>query len=175
MGARRSSSPTAAPVLVAPVDCGGEHAAAEVHSRVDAGAVRIVDRRPAGDVWRQGGGGDPSLVGQVAEVLALRMLDPHKKVQILLCLAMGVSAEAAGDHPTPYLEPIYEIFVQALHKYGTRSRSVLFDTMGIMAENVGEGVGRGSLPGLYIPPLLQLWNSTGINNPFDRTLLPLME
>jgi hypothetical protein len=48
-------------------------------------------------------------------------------------------------------------------------------TMRIMAENVGEGVGRGLLPGMYIPPLLQLWNSTAINNPFDRTLLPLME
>jgi hypothetical protein len=47
--------------------------------------------------------------------------------------------------------------------------------MGITAENVGEGVGRGSLPGMYIPLLLQLWNSTAINNPFDRTLLPLME
>jgi hypothetical protein len=47
--------------------------------------------------------------------------------------------------------------------------------MGIMAENVGEGVGRGLLQGMYIPPLLQLWNSTAINNPFDRTLLPLME
>jgi hypothetical protein len=47
--------------------------------------------------------------------------------------------------------------------------------MGIMAENVGEGVSQGLLPGMYIPPLLQLWNSTAINNPLDRTLLPLME
>jgi hypothetical protein len=43
------------------------------------------------------------------------MLDPHKKVQIALCSAMGVFAEVAGDHLTPYLEPIYGIFVQALH------------------------------------------------------------
>jgi transportin-1 len=122
-----------------------------------------------------GGGGDPSLVGQVAEAFALRMLDPHKKVQIALCSAMGVFAETAGDHLTPFLEPIYGIFVQALHKYGTRSRLVLFDTMGVMAENVGEGVGQGSLPGIYIPELLKLWNNTAINNPFDRTLLPLIE
>jgi transportin-1 len=122
-----------------------------------------------------GRGGDPTLVGQVAEAFALRMLDPHKKVQIALCSAMGVFAEAAGSHLTPYLEPIYGIFVQALNKYGTRSRLVLFDTLGIMAENVGSAVGHGSLPGMYIPPLLSLWNSTAIENPFDRTLLPLME
>ena len=122
-----------------------------------------------------GGGGDPSLVGQVAEAIALRMLDPHKKVQIAMCSAMGVFAEAAGSHLTPYLEPMYGIFVQALNQYGTRSRLVLFDTLGIMAENVGSGVGEGSLPGMYIPPLLTLWNNTAIENPFDRTLLPLME
>ncbi len=52
---------------------------------------------------------------------------------------------------------------------------MLFDTMGIMAENVGEVVDRGSLPGMYILPLLQLWNCTAINNPFHRTLLPLKE
>ncbi len=51
----------------------------------------------------------------------------------------------------------------------------MFNTIGIMVENVGEGVGWGFLPGMYIPPLLQLWNSTAINNPSDRTLLPLME
>jgi transportin-1 len=88
---------------------------------------------------------------------------------------MGVFAEVAGDHLTPYLEPMYRVFIQVLHKYGTRSRLVLFDTMGIMAENVGEGVGRGSLPGMYILPLLQLWDSTAINNLLDRTLLPLMK
>ncbi len=100
------------------------------------------------------------MVGQVAKAFALRMLDSHKKVQIASCLAMGVFAKAVGDHLTSYLESIYRIFVQALYKYGTRSRLVFFDTMGIMAENVGEGVGRGLLPGMYIPPLLRLWNST---------------
>lgn len=121
------------------------------------------------------GGGDPTLVGQVAEAIALRLLDTNKKVQIAMCSAMGVFAEAVGDHLTPYLEPIYGIFVQALHRYSTRSMLVLFDTLGVMADNVGSGVGQGSIPGLYIPVLLQLWNDTAMNNPFDRTLLPLME
>jgi hypothetical protein len=53
------------------------------------------------------GGGGASLVGQVAKAFTLRMLDQHKKVQIASCLVMGVFAEVAGDHLTPYLEPIY--------------------------------------------------------------------
>ena len=121
------------------------------------------------------GHGDPSLIGQVAEALVGRMLAPHKKVQIAICSALGVFAEAVGDLLAPYLEPIYRVLMQALQMYGTRSRLVLFDTLGVMAEYVGPGIGEGALPGMYIPPLLQLWNSIAIENPFDRSLLPLME
>jgi transportin-1 len=86
-----------------------------------------------------------------------------------------VFAEAVGDLLSPYLEPIYSIFTQALQKYGTRSRLVLLDTLSVMAEYVGPAIGKGSLPGLYIPPLLRLWNELATQNPFDRSLLPLME
>ncbi len=62
----------AAPIPVVPVDHGREHAASEVHSHVDAGAVCVVDRQLAGDAhWRGGRWGDPSLVGQVAKAFAL--------------------------------------------------------------------------------------------------------
>ena len=120
-------------------------------------------------------GGDPSLVGQVASAIVGRMLDPHKKVQIATCSALGVFAEATADLLTPYLEPIYGTLVQALQKYGTRSRLVLFDTLGVMADYVGSAVGEGNLPGMYVPPLLKLWNDIATNNPFERSLLPLME
>jgi hypothetical protein len=88
---------------------------------------------------------------------------------------MGVFAEAAGGSSDPVPGAHVWDICPGVHKYGTRSQLVLFDTMGIMVENVGEGVGRGLLLGMYIPPMLQLWNSTAINNPFNRTLLPLME
>jgi len=120
-------------------------------------------------------GGDPSLVGQVAEALVNRMLDPHKKVQIATCSALGVFVEATGDLMAPYLEPVYRILMQALQKYGTRSRLVLFDTLGVMAEYVGAAIGEGPLPGMYVPPMLRLWNEIATENPFDRSLLPLME
>ena len=120
-------------------------------------------------------GGDPSIVGQVAEALVNRMLDPHKKVQIAVCSALGVFVEATGELMAPYLEPVYRVLMQALQMYGTKSRLVLFDTMGVMAEFVGSAIGEGPLPGIYVPPILQLWNSIATENPFERSLLPLME
>ncbi len=122
-----------------------------------------------------GGGGGPVFGEAGRQGVCVAHARPSQEGPDHVVFGHGVFAKVAGDHLTPYLEPIYGIFIQALHKYCTRSRLVLFDTMGIMAENVGEGVGRGLLPGMYIPPLLQLWNSTAINNPFDRTLLILME
>ncbi len=43
-GGVNASPASAAPVPVAPVDRSGEYAEVEVHSHVDAGAVRVVDR-----------------------------------------------------------------------------------------------------------------------------------
>jgi len=119
--------------------------------------------------------GNQGLIGQVAEALVGRMLDPYKKVQIASCSALGVFAETVGELLTPYLEPIYQILMQALNTYAMRSRLVLFDTLGVMAEYVGAGVGVGKLPGMYVPALLRLWNEIATENPFDRQLLPLME
>mmetsp|Transcript_33807 Transcript_33807/g.57413 ORF Transcript_33807/g.57413 Transcript_33807/m.57413 type:complete len:449 (+) Transcript_33807:3-1349(+) len=103
------------------------------------------------------------------------MLDPNKKVQVAICSALGVFVEATGELMTPYLEPVYGVLVQALQKYGTRSRLVLYDTLGVMAEYIGAPIGEGPLPGMYIPPLLRLWNDIATENPFDRSLLSLME
>ncbi len=102
----------------------------------------------------QNGGGDGSLVGQVVEAIVGRVLDPNRKVQVATCSAMGVFVEAAADLMRPYLEPVYRILMQALQKYGTRSRLALFDTLGVMAEYIGTPVGEGPLPGMYVPPLL---------------------
>ena len=148
--------------------------------------------------------GDKSLVGRVAEALVGRMLDRHKKVQVAVCSALGVFVESAGDLMTPYLEPVYRTLMQALQVYRTRSLMVLFDTLGVrflffeffswlrifcrcltinipfflkkvLADYIGPAIGEGSLPGVYVPPLLKHWNEIAMENPFDRSLLPLME
>ena len=77
----------------------------------------------------------------MANDLANRMLNPHKKVHIAICSALGVFAEATGDLMSPFLEPMYQVLMQALQKYRMRSRLVLFDMLGVIAEYVGLEIG----------------------------------
>lgn len=118
---------------------------------------------------------DPSLVACSIEALVGRLLDRNRKVQVATCSALGVYVEAAGDLMTPYLEPVYRVLMNAIQQYRARSILCLFDTLGVMAENIGAAIGEGPLPGIYVPPILKRWNDIGRENPMDRSLLPLME
>uniref|UniRef100_A0A7S2EV97 Importin N-terminal domain-containing protein n=2 Tax=Ditylum brightwellii TaxID=49249 RepID=A0A7S2EV97_9STRA len=111
----------------------------------------------------------------MTEAIMTIILSRNKKVQIAACSAFGVLVESTGELMVPYLEPVYRTLVQALSVYQTKSLKILFDTLGTMADFVGPSIGEGSLPSLYVPPLLALWNELARANPFDRTLLPLME
>ena len=119
--------------------------------------------------------GDKTLVAKVAEALVGRLCDPNKKVQIAVCSSLGVFAESAEELLVPYLEPVYRGLVEAMKVYRTRSLMVLLDTMGVLSDYVGSSIGEGLLPGIYVPALIQLWNKMASDNPFDRTLLPLLE
>lgn len=118
---------------------------------------------------------EPSLVACSIEALVGRLLDRNKKVQVATCSGLGVYVEAAGELMTPYLEPVYRALMDALQLYRTRSLLCLFDTLGVMADNVGVAIGEGPLPGLYMPSILKRWNDIGRENPLDPSLLPLME
>lgn len=118
---------------------------------------------------------DPSLVACSIEALVGRLLDRNKKVQVAICSALGVYVEAVGELMTPYLEPVCRALMDALQLYRTRSLICLFDTLGIMADNIGIAIGQGPLPGVYVPPILKRWNDIGRENPIDRSLLQLME
>jgi transportin-1 len=119
--------------------------------------------------------GDKTLVAKVAEALVGRLLDKNKKVQVAVCSSLGVFVESTGELMVPYLEPVYRALVESMKVYRTRSLMVMFDTLGVMADYIGPAIGKGSLPSVYVPALLQLWNNMASSNPFDRALLPLME
>ena len=69
------------------------------------------------------------------------MLNPHKKVHIAICLVMGVFVKATGDLMSTFLKPVYQVLMQALQKYRTRSQLILFDMLGVIAEYVGLEIG----------------------------------
>jgi len=62
-----------------------------------------------------------------------------------------------------------------MSRYQGRSLLTLLDVLGIMADYCGPAIAEGGLPGIYIPPLLRMWDGLAKNDPSDRTLLPLME
>lgn len=129
------------------------------------------------------------LLGHMTQLLLeLLVQTPHTSVQVASSSAFGVLVESAGDLMVPYLEPILEQLVVALHKFYNRSSGkavylrsllMLFDTFGIIADCCGPAIAEGHLPSIYIPTLMQTWDalaSSALQDPKANTLLlPLME
>lgn len=118
-------------------------------------------------------GAQPDLTQHMCEVSAHLMLDRSKKVQVAACSALGVYIEHFAEHIIPFLKPLFATFVKAIYMYRARSFIVLCDTMGVMADVIGEPIGEGNLPEIYIPALIEAWNRHQHHN--DRLLLPLLE
>jgi len=126
-------------------------------------------------VSRVHSGDDPDLVGKVTEAVLGRVSDPHRKVQVAACSALGEIVERTGDLLVKHLDPIYRTLVKAIDIYQTRSLMVLFDTFGTMADFIGPAIGEGDLPAIYCPAILATWSRKASQNPFDSVLIPLME
>ena len=120
-------------------------------------------------------GAQGHLLAQMTEVLLNQLPDRNPKVQVSVVSAFGVIAEASGDLLAPYLEHVYQALVAAMSRYHGRSLLTVFDVLGILADCCGPAIAEGSLPSIYMPPLLHMWDGLAKNNPADRTLLPLME
>lgn len=120
-------------------------------------------------------GNQPYLVERMTEAIVGRILDKNRKVQMASCSALGTIVENAQDLMIPFLEPIYKSLVMALQRHRTRALLVTLETFGAIAETIGPATGEGSLPSIYIPPLINMWRERGKANPMDRVLLPLME
>ena len=120
-------------------------------------------------------GRQPLLIHQMTEGIVGRMLDHNRKVQMASCSALGVVVENVQDLIIPYLEPVYRTMVTALDRHHTRALLVTLETFGAIAETLGAATGEGTLPSIYIPPLLHIWSEKSKANPMDRVLLPLME
>ena len=122
------------------------------------------------------------LLAELSELLLQNLVDNNTKVQIACGAAFGVLVGSAGDLLTPYLEPIMNALSATLVRYHGRSLLTIIDVFGTLGECVGPAIAEGTLPSLYVPSLMQLWDhlikSSGLNgtpNFRDRTIIPLME
>ena len=52
-------------------------------------------------------------------------------------LGAGSLRRGHGDLMSPFLEPVYQVLMQALQKYRTRSRLVLFDMWAVVPLSAG--------------------------------------
>lgn len=109
----------------------------------------------------------------VCESLMRLALDRNKKVQVAACSAFGSLIEHCAELFSPLLDPIYRNLMAALGMYQAKSLMVLFDTLGVMADYLGQNIGTGDLPAIYVPPLIHMWESH--KDPLSRQLLPLVE
>mmetsp|Transcript_12774 Transcript_12774/g.14414 ORF Transcript_12774/g.14414 Transcript_12774/m.14414 type:complete len:1015 (+) Transcript_12774:323-3367(+) len=120
-------------------------------------------------------GAQPELIRNLIDVVLSRILDKHRKVQVSACSVLGEIIEQTGEFAIPYLENIYRALVYAIDRQQTRALMVTLEIFGSIAEVVGPATGEGVFPTIYVPALLTMWANKAKQNPFDRTLLPLME
>ena len=114
-----------------------------------------------------------AMIGNLVEELMLLLLNVNKSIQVASCSAFGRLVESCSELLVPFLEPIYKTIIKALSFYQTKSLLVLFDTVSVMAEFIGQATGSINLPEIYIPPLVTFWQSH--HDPLNQQLLPLME
>jgi len=128
-----------------------------------------------------------------SSILNLVKTDKNSKVRYAACSAFGTFVESSCsgyedyENPRdeqsvliPLLKPIYQHLISGLEiatlQGDSKGIMVIFDTIGIMADYLGEDIGYNDLPSIYIPPLLQIWTmAASSGNLLEKNLLPLME
>lgn len=128
-----------------------------------------------------------------SSLLNLVKVDNNRKVRYAACSAFGTFVESSCsdyqdyENPReeqnaliPLLKPIYEHLISGLENATMQGDSkgiiVIFDTIGIMADCIGEDIGCNDLPSIYVPPLLQIWSmAASSGHLLEKSLLPLME
>ncbi|KAI8338863.1 transportin-1 [Chlamydoabsidia padenii] len=104
--------------------------------------------------------------------LSEKVLDRNKRVQLNACSALAVLIEEAGESMVPYLDPLLHCLTRAFGIYQTKNLDILYDTMGTLADAVGQAFNRPDYILAIMPPLTEKWNSLSDN---DTGLFPLFQ
>ncbi|ORZ08387.1 armadillo-type protein [Absidia repens] len=106
------------------------------------------------------------------QLMLQRILDNNKRVQEAACSALSLLEEEAGTDLVPYLQPILVTLVTAFEKYQHHNLLLLLDTVGTLADVVGDALNTPQYIDMIMPPLIKQWQAT----PDDSTdLFPLLE
>ncbi|SAM01459.1 hypothetical protein [Absidia glauca] len=106
------------------------------------------------------------------KILLHRILDNNKRVQEAACSSLSALEEEATTQLIPYLLPILATLASAFEKYQHHNLILLLDTMGTLADVVGEALNQPQYIELIMPPLIKQWRETVDES---RYLFPLLE
>jgi len=104
--------------------------------------------------------------------LLQRVLDTNKKVQDAACSAFATLEEEAGEDLQPYLGPIVTNLMFAFTKYQTKNLNILYDTVGTLADSVGESLAKPEYVKAIMDPIMA---KLGAMDSLDRNMYPVLE
>ncbi|KAG1202970.1 hypothetical protein G6F70_001771 [Rhizopus microsporus] len=108
----------------------------------------------------------------LVQLLLQRVLDNNKRVQEAACSSLSLLEEEATVDLIPYLLPILTTLSAAFDKYQHRNLLLLYDTVGTLADVVGEALNNQQFIDLIMPPLIRKWQAIHDDN---TDLFPLLE
>lgn len=100
------------------------------------------------------------------------MLDQNPRVQSASCSALSSLIEVAGEEITQHGTHILQCCNLAFTSYGVKNTLVLFDTIGILADNASILFNDNSLVSLYMPHIMR---NLSISEDHDMRITPLLE
>ncbi|KAI8969128.1 armadillo-type protein [Mycotypha africana] len=106
------------------------------------------------------------------QILLQRILDNNKRVQEAACSSFALLEEEAAADLIPYLQPILTTFSAAFNKYQHRNLLLLLDTVGTLADMVGDSLNNPQYIELLMPPLIRKWEEISDDS---NDLFPLLE
>lgn len=108
----------------------------------------------------------------LVQILLQRILDNNKRVQEAACSSFSLLEEEAGADLVPYLQPILTTLCSAFAKYQHRNLLLLYDTVGTLADVVGEVLNNPQYIEVIMPPLINKWQEVSDDS---TDLFPLLE
>ncbi|KAI8366824.1 armadillo-type protein [Radiomyces spectabilis] len=108
----------------------------------------------------------------LVQLLLQRIMDNNKRVQEAACSSFSLLEEEGTVELVPYLQPILVTLSAAFEKYQQRNLLLLYDTLGTLAEVVGEALNNPPYIELIMPPLIKKWQKITDDN---TDLFPLLE
>lgn len=100
------------------------------------------------------------------------LTDKFPRVQAAACSAMCMLIEVAGEHSFPFVQKLLAAFQHCYGHYGVKSTMLLVDTIGTLADNLGDSLADPQLAPLFLPFLIQKFDEI---EDTDYLLFPLLE